>query len=70
MERKIRTYKAEDKPYAKAKKRGNGKLATLVENFIHLYGMGADTIHVEQDYLWGSGKTTKIQPTPSSKPKK
>ena len=38
MERKLRTYKIKDKPYQKAKKRAKGKLATLIEHWVTLYG--------------------------------
>ena len=40
MERKVRGYKIEDKPYFKAKKRAKGKLATLVEIWVSQYANG------------------------------
>ncbi len=40
-QRKLRGYKIADTPYEKAKKRGNGLLATLVESWVIAYGQGA-----------------------------
>ena len=65
--RKPRSYKIADKNYRKALKRGNGKLATLIEQFVCFYGEGATIIDVSNEIPFGLIGKKKIKSTNHNK---
>lgn len=49
--RKVRGYKITDADYNKAKKRGKGKLASLIEEWVTAYGKGSHLTIISKKFI-------------------